>query len=92
MHSHSLYATTIAKTNALSRVAGMLSRSSWTTALTLIAVAIFASSIMSGWLEFDRIAISQGEWWRVLSGHLTHWNTDHLFWDAIMFAALGIFC
>jgi rhomboid family GlyGly-CTERM serine protease len=92
MHSHSLNATTIAKTNPLSTAAGLLLRSSWTIALTLIAVVLFASSSMTEWLQFDRIAVSQGEWWRVLTGHLTHWNADHLFWDAIMFAAIGIFC
>lgn len=92
MHSQSLTARTIATPGLLSSAVAMLARSSWTIALTLVAVIVFASNSVTGWLEFDRIAISQGQWWRVLSGHLTHWNVDHLFWDAIMFASLGMFC
>lgn len=33
---------------------------------------------LSPWLEFDRSAIYQGQWWRILTGHLMHTNTWHL--------------
>jgi rhomboid family GlyGly-CTERM serine protease len=33
-----------------------------------------------------------GEWWRVLTGHFTHWNLDHAMWDVLMFVALGALC
>ena len=40
-------------------------------------------------LDFDRAAIAQGELPRLFTGHFVHWNGDHLFWDALMFVALG---
>ena len=33
-----------------------------------------------------------GRWWGVFTGHLTHWNSSHLLWDAVAFVALGILC
>jgi rhomboid family GlyGly-CTERM serine protease len=41
-------------------------------------------------LQFDRARITAGDYWRVLTGHITHWTAEHLFWDAAMFLALGI--
>ena len=40
-------------------------------------------------LAFDRVAIGQGEFYRLLTGHLVHWNRDHLFWDVLMFVVLS---
>ncbi|BBO35984.1 rhombosortase [Lacipirellula parvula] len=44
-----------------------------------------------GW-EFNRQAIANGEWSRLLTGHLVHWNFDHLLWDAATFLVLGVAC
>jgi rhomboid family GlyGly-CTERM serine protease len=30
------------------------------------------------WLQFDRQAIADGQWWRLLTGHLTHFGWLHL--------------
>jgi len=46
----------------------------------------------SAWLQFDRDAVAAGQWWRIVSGHVTHWNFDHLFWDGAVFAVLGVLC
>jgi rhomboid family GlyGly-CTERM serine protease len=43
-------------------------------------------------LQYDRDRIIDGEIWRVFSCHLTHWNLEHLQWDLLMFAVLGVFC
>lgn len=43
-------------------------------------------------LQYDRSALAEGEWWRSLTGHLTHWNGDHLFWDLSVFVILGTLC
>ncbi|WP_370298586.1 rhombosortase [Pontibacterium sp.] len=37
-------------------------------------------------LCFDLHAINhQGEWWRLITGHLVHSNSSHLFWDLCAF-------
>ena len=58
--------------------------------LAAIALAIHVLPGAATWLQFDRVAIASGECWRLFSGHLTHWNTDHLFWDLLMFVVLGV--
>jgi len=61
--------------------------------VTLLLAA--ATTLLQIWpdvaarLSYDRVAIAAGEVWRLFTGHLTHWNSDHLAWDALMFALLG---
>jgi len=41
-------------------------------------------------LCFDQHAIvHQGEWWRLITGHLVHSNSSHLFWDLCAFAGVS---
>ncbi|MDI3325039.1 rhombosortase [Pontibacterium granulatum] len=43
-------------------------------------------------LCFDLNAIThQGEWWRLITGHLVHSNSSHLFWDLCAFAAVSCY-
>ncbi|MGD9645507.1 MAG: rhombosortase [Pirellulales bacterium] len=56
---------------------------------SLLAVLIWTLPGAAERLQFDRANIAAGEVWRVVSGHLTHWNADHLLWDVLMFAVLG---
>lgn len=47
---------------------------------------------LPGWseaLEMNRAALAQGEVWRLLTGHFTHFTVDHLKWDVAVFVALG---
>lgn len=37
---------------------------------------------------FDREAIGQGEWWRLLTAHFTHSSTSHAFWDVLAFTGV----
>ncbi|MSU51011.1 MAG: rhombosortase [Opitutus sp.] len=62
--------------------------------LALAAVAVAAQFIpgTSGFIEFDRVAISHGEWWRLLTAHLAHFDPNHLTWDVTVFFALGWAC
>src|SRR5690606_26707972 len=69
----------------------------WITALVLAAstaaAAILAASpALTNALQLDRTAVIAGEWWRLFTGHLTHWNGDHLLWDAVTFLALSVVC
>lgn len=43
---------------------------------------------MNELLEFNRIAIAHGELWRLLTGHLVHFNASHAAWD--IGATLGL--
>ncbi len=64
----------------------------WSIPLLTVAVVLlsFVLPQANQWLQYDRTAIAQGEWWRFLTSHLTHWTAKHLLWDLLMFAALTI--
>ncbi|MFT3869010.1 MAG: rhombosortase [Nibricoccus sp.] len=60
-------------------------------AVIFTALALFVFRL-AGWteaLEMNRIALAQGELWRLFTGHLTHFSADHLKWDLAVFVALG---
>ena len=79
-------------TNALRRASEVGSRFRVTAAigtLTLLA-AIVPSSIE--WLQLDFAATLDGQWWRVFTGHVTHFGAQHLFWDLLMFVVLASLC
>lgn len=65
----------------------------WVTAVVGAAVLLaFVLPGVSEVLQYDRSALAGGEWWRSLTGHLTHWNGDHIFWDLSVFVILGALC
>ena len=39
---------------------------------------------------FDRVAISQGEWWRLITGHWVHSDLEHATWDIGALLVLGL--
>jgi rhomboid family GlyGly-CTERM serine protease len=41
-------------------------------------------------LQFDGVAIRQGELWRLLTGNLVHWDRPHFWLDVIAFLVLGL--
>ncbi len=55
----------------------------------LIALAVSISPQMTSWFQFDREALQQGEVWRTVTGHLTHWSAAHFFWDILVFLVLA---
>ena len=63
----------------------------WLTALG-VAVAIL---MWLGWgpapaaLVYDRSAIAEGEWWRLITGHLVHSDGAHALWDISALAIIG---
>ncbi len=61
------------------------------TLIASITVLLFAALDL-GQFCFDRVAIvHNGEWWRLITSHLVHSNTSHLFWDVITFAAVSAY-
>ena len=66
-----------------------LTRVAFSATTALIAIMVQVVPGAAELLQFDRSAITVGQWWRLLTGHLTHWGPDHLFWDVLMFVALG---
>lgn len=63
----------------------------WLTGLAVLAAAglwlILGPAPPS--LVYDRAAIIQGEWWRLLTGHLVHSNAEHALWDIAALALIG---
>jgi len=47
---------------------------------------------VAAWLQFDRSAHQAGQWWRLLTCHLTHWSAEHLLWDVLVFVVAGASC
>ncbi|MEO7412333.1 MAG: rhombosortase [Opitutaceae bacterium] len=60
-----------------------------TLTLAAAAIAIHLVPGLPGHLEFDRVAIGHGEIWRWLTGHLTHFESNHLTWDLGVLLLLG---
>ncbi|MBP90010.1 MAG: rhombosortase [Planctomycetaceae bacterium] len=63
-----------------------------TLGVAILSLALMCSANLSEILQFDREAVAAGQLWRVVTGHFTHWNLDHLFWDGVVFAVLGVLC
>src|SRR5262245_25514413 len=60
-----------------------------TLAVAGAATALHVSPTTTAHLQFDRAALAAGEWWRLFTGHLTHFDANHLVWDVGMLLALG---
>ena len=53
-------------------------------AITLVVLALgVLGDSGRDWLAFDRAAISAGEYWRLVTGHLVHLGTAHLIYNLI---------
>lgn len=87
MHDFAL-TRTIERTTRSGRLPLLLSAPVCTALAFGAAAALLVPSVTLA-LQYDRAAIVAGEWWRLITGHLTHWNGEHLFWDAAMFVVLG---
>ncbi|MDX2187567.1 MAG: rhombosortase [Opitutaceae bacterium] len=59
-------------------------------AMTAVAsVALWLQHWLTSVFEFSRAGISNGEVWRLVTGHLCHFSPSHLLWDVLLFIALG---
>lgn len=66
--------------------------STTTIALTVLTLFVALWPGVSDALQFDRTAIAAGQWWRIVTGHFTHWSNEHLAWDLLVFFGLGCLC
>jgi rhomboid family GlyGly-CTERM serine protease len=55
----------------------------------LSAIAIHAVPGAANLLQYNRAAVAEGQLWQLWTGHFTHWDNGHLFWDLLMFVVLG---
>ncbi len=58
----------------------------------LIAIAALGIHLIPGAaaaLQLDRTAVGEGEFWRILTGHLTHADLGQLVWNLTVFVVLG---
>ena len=61
-----------------------------TALLSILSVAIYSSAGLTEFCQYDRARIEGGEVWRLFSGNFAHWSGEHIFWDLLVFAVLGI--
>lgn len=63
---------------------------SLTLGLTLVTLLLAAIQGWSEpWLEFNRSAINQGQWWRLITGHWVHYGFYHLLMNATALLLCG---
>ena len=56
--------------------------------LVAIAACLALGPAPEAWV-FDRVAIAQGEWWRLVTGHWVHSDLQHALWDITALLVLG---
>lgn len=76
----------------IAMLTGALQTYRLTILLSLFAIVAWTSPLLSQWMELNYLLVADGQWWRLWTGHLTHYDGSHLFWDLLMFAVLGAAC
>jgi rhomboid family GlyGly-CTERM serine protease len=54
-----------------------------------VAAYLVLGAAPEAWV-FDRVAIAQGEWWRLVTGHWVHSDLAHAAWDIIALLLFGV--
>jgi rhomboid family GlyGly-CTERM serine protease len=60
-----------------------------TSAIVALALAAYFWPASERMFEFDRAAISAGEFWRLGTSHLVHYSASHLFWNTLVLGIAG---
>jgi rhomboid family GlyGly-CTERM serine protease len=58
-------------------------------AAAAVAAYLGLGATPEAWV-FDRLAIADGEWWRLLTGHWVHSDASHAGWDISMMLLFGV--
>lgn len=64
----------------------------FTILVSAISLVAWAVPSLAEWLVLDFRLVGEGQWWRIWTGHVTHYDGNHLFYDLLMFAVLGAAC
>ena len=59
--------------------------------LALLSFIYLAFGPASEGLRFDRQLIAEGQYWRLLTGHLVHVDGIHFTWNLLAFGLIGLF-
>ena len=57
--------------------------------LALLAVAVELWPGATNWLQLDRAAIFNFQFWRIFTCHFAHFGMNHLVWDVSVFLLLA---
>ena len=60
-----------------------------TLAVGAAALALHALPGLGAWAELTRDGVFSGQWWRLFSGHLVHFGSEHLAYDVLALLVLG---
>lgn len=60
--------------------------------MAVLSLLLYLCGDVASFLQYDRALIADGQFWRCITGHWTHWSFDHLLWCAITFIVLGTIC
>lgn len=58
--------------------------------VVLLAIAGFLQIVTEPLLQFDRDAIAQGEWWRLISSQFIHYGVYHLLMNAAALVIINV--
>jgi rhomboid family GlyGly-CTERM serine protease len=62
-----------------------VSRGAWLVGLVAAVLVLLSLTGESGreWLRYERVAVFQGQYWRLLTGHLVHGSVQHLLLNGV---------
>ncbi len=60
-----------------------------TTALSFLTVVCFTFPQLNAVFELNFHLVESGQWWRLVTGHFTHWSLEHCAWDLLVFCVLS---
>ncbi|MEJ2470874.1 MAG: rhombosortase [Desulfuromonadales bacterium] len=60
-----------------------------TIGIALASLIVFGNPWLSDQALYDRLAIQQGQLWRLLTAPLAHLSTSHLVWNLLLFLLFG---
>jgi len=60
-----------------------------TVSFTAIGLALLVTPRAAEWLQYERLAVASGAWWRMLTGQLVHWTPRMAFFDLLTLLVTG---